>query len=182
MKILIFISGLFLLSINLFAQESREEKIRYTNPVDEYKENSNYVPEGYSIKGNFERIEVFRFKYMSDLLTGIDSLVKMNNIKNAVILSGIGSVKGFHIHTVSNSIFPSKNMFVKNPKFPADILSMNGYVINGKVHAHITLANPDKSFGGHLEYGTEVFTFAIVTLGVFDENVNLENMDNKHYR
>ena len=67
---------------------------------------------------------------------------------------------------MTNRTFPSKNTYVKNPTAAADVISMNGYVIRGKVHAHMTMATPDKAFGGHLESGTTVFTFAIVTLGV----------------
>jgi predicted DNA-binding protein with PD1-like motif len=59
---------------------------------------------------------------------------------------------------------------------------MNGYVVDGRVHAHITLANPDKAFGGHLEAGTEVFTFAVVTLGVLADGVDLKRVDDKTYR
>ena len=55
-------------------------------------------------------------------------------------------------------------------------------VIDGKIHAHVTLANPDKAFGGHLEAGTTVFTFAIVTLGVLDASADLSRMDDKTYR
>jgi hypothetical protein len=46
----------------------------------------------------------------------------------------------------------------------------------------MTLANPEKAFGGHLEPGTSVFTFAIVTLGVFDNSVDLSRVDDKTYR
>ena len=73
-------------------------------------------------------------------------------------------------------------MMVKDPKAPADLIGMNGYIINGKIHAHITLANPDKAFGGHLEPGTSVFTFAIVTLGILDDGVDLSKVDDKAYR
>ena len=59
---------------------------------------------------------------------------------------------------------------------------MNGYVIGGRVHAHITLTNADHAFGGHLEAETRVFTFAIVTLGVFDDTVDLRRVDDKTYR
>jgi uncharacterized protein len=99
-----------------------------------------------------------------------------------VILAGAGSVRGYHVHQVSNRTFPSKNLFVKNPTAPADLIGMNGYIINGKVHAHMTLANPDKAFGGHLEPGTSVFTFAIVTLGILDDSVDLNKIDDKTYR
>jgi len=59
---------------------------------------------------------------------------------------------------------------------------MNGYVINGRVHAHATFANPDKAFGSHLERGTEVFTFAVVTLGVLNDQTDLSRVDDKNYR
>jgi predicted DNA-binding protein with PD1-like motif len=59
---------------------------------------------------------------------------------------------------------------------------MNGYVIDSKLHAHMTLANPEKAFGGHLEPGTTVFTFAIVTLGVLGDETDLRQVDDKSYR
>jgi predicted DNA-binding protein with PD1-like motif len=71
---------------------------------------------------------------------------------------------------------------VKNPTDPADITSVNGYIIDGRVHAHITFADPDKAFGGHLEPGTSVFTFAVVTVGVFKDGIELSHMDDKNYR
>jgi hypothetical protein len=59
---------------------------------------------------------------------------------------------------------------------------MNGFIMNGKLHPHITLAVPDKAFGGHLEPGTSVFTFAIVTVGVLPDNLELSKLDDKNYR
>ncbi len=73
-------------------------------------------------------------------------------------------------------------MYEKDPTAPADLIGMNGYIIDGAVHAHMTLANPEKAFGGHLEPGTNVFTFAIVTIGVFDNGVDLSRADDKSYR
>jgi len=99
-----------------------------------------------------------------------------------VILSGAGSVRGYQLHQVSNRTFPSKNVFVKNDAAPADMIAMNGYVIDGKVHAHMTLAIPERAFGGHLEPGTQVFTFAIVTLGVLNSGVDFSRLDDKTYR
>lgn len=86
------------------------------------------------------------------------------------------------MHVVSNRTFPSKNVFIKDPTAPADLTGINGYVIDGRVHAHVTLADSDKAFGGHLEPGTTVFTFAIVTLGVFGDGVDMSRVDDKAYR
>ncbi len=125
---------------------------------------------------------MLRFKYQVDLLAGIQDMVKQQGIKNAVILSAFGSVRGYQIHDVTNRTFPSKDTFVKDPTMPADIAGMSGFVMNGRVHPHITLATPEKAFGGHLEPGTTVFTFAVVTLGVLPDNLDVTKLDDKNYR
>ncbi len=163
-------------------QETRREETKSTTSFDDSKPNSSQVPDAYAISGQFQRIVVVRLKYKADLLAGIESTVKAEKIRNGVILSGIGSVRGYHFHTVSNRTFPSKNVFVKDPTAPADLVTMNGYIIDGRVHAHVTLSNPDKAFGGHLEPGTEVFTFAVVTIGVLGDKTDLSRVDDKAYR
>ena len=166
----------------LSAQQTRTEVPNPTTPADDAKANSDKIPEVYAIPGSFKQVLVLRFKFKTDLLAGIEKMVKEHSIKNAVILSAIGSVRNWHIHAVSNRDFPSKNMFAKDPTEPADIAGMNGYVINGRVHAHITLSTMDKAFGGHLEPGTNVFTFAVITLGIMTDNVDFAHLDDKAYR
>ncbi|HTS29090.1 MAG TPA: PPC domain-containing DNA-binding protein [Bryobacteraceae bacterium] len=174
---------LFALAAAVCAQQTRREIVNAApTPAEDAKPNSDQVPDVYALSGHFERVVILRFKYDVDLLAGIEKMVKQEKIRNAVILSAAGSVRGYQVHQVSNRTFPSKNMFVKDPTAPADLIGMNGYVINGKVHAHITLANPEKAFGGHLEPGTSVFTFAIVTIGVLDDSVDLSKVDDKTYR
>jgi uncharacterized protein len=164
-----------------FAQETRQTNIRRSaNPADDTKANSNQVPDVYAITGHFDRIVVLRFKYKTDLLAGLEKMVKQENIRNGVILSAVGSVRGYQFHTVSNRTLPSQDTFVKNPTEPADLVSMNGYVIDGRLHPHMTLATPDKVIAGHLEPGTEVFTFAIVTIGVMND-VDFRHLDDKSY-
>jgi predicted DNA-binding protein with PD1-like motif len=149
---------------------------------DDAKPNSDKVPDVYAISGQFKRILVFRFKYDTDLLAGLEKMVKQQNIKNAVILAGAGSVRNYHVHSVSNRTLPSKNIFTKDPTAPADIVSMNGYIVNGAVHAHMTLTTGEKAFGGHLEPGTNVFTFGIITVGVMSDEVDFTHLDDKSYR
>jgi uncharacterized protein len=174
--------GLLALSGIVIAQPTRTEVVKSRTPADDAKPNSDKVPEVYAIAGQFERILVLRFKYEADLLAGLEKMVKENHVRNAVILSGIGSLRGYHVHVVSNRTFPSKNLFIKDPTAPADLTNMNGYVIDGRVHAHVTLANADKAFGGHLEAGTTVFTFAVITVGVLPDGVDLSRLDDKTYR
>jgi predicted DNA-binding protein with PD1-like motif len=166
----------------LAAAETRTEVVRATTSTLDAKPNSDAVPDVYAIEGKFERVVVLRFKHQADLLAGLERMVKEKNIRNAVIIAAIGSVRSYHIHVVSNRTFPSKNLFIKNPEASADITNMSGYVIDGQLHPHITLATDKQAFGGHLEAGTEVFTFAAVTIGVFADGVDLKRLDDKTYR
>jgi predicted DNA-binding protein with PD1-like motif len=162
-------------------QPTRTEAVSAAQATDTMA-NSQAVPDVYSLTGQFERVVVLRFKYQTDLLAGLENMVANEKIRNAVILAGTGSVRNYHFHVVSNRTFPSTNIFVKDTTAPAEIVSMNGYVIDGRVHAHITLSDAGKAFGGHLEPGTNVFTFAIVTVGVFREGIDLRRIDDKSYR
>ena len=79
----------------LQAQPTRTEVTKATTPADDSKANSDKVPDVYAVSGQFERVLVLRFKYQADLLAGIESMVKQQKIRNAVILSGIGSVRNY---------------------------------------------------------------------------------------
>jgi hypothetical protein len=182
MKRLVLILAVMTLAGVAGAQETRTEVTKATTPADDSKPNSDAVPDVYAINGQFDHVLIVRFKYQTDLLTGLENMVKQQKIRNAVILSAIGSVRGYHVHSVSNRTFPTKDTFVKDPTAPADLVGMNGYIIDGRVHAHLTLSNPDKAFGGHLERGTEVFTFAVVTVGVLKDGIDLSRVDDKTYR
>ncbi len=164
------------------AQRTRTETVHPTTPAEDSKANSASVPDVYAINTQFQRIVILRFKYKTDLLAGLEKAVKEQKIKNAVILAGAGSLRNYHIHTVGNSTFPSKNIYIKDPTMPVDLASMNGYVIDGRVHTHVMITYADQSFGGHLEPGSEVFTFAILTLGVLADGADLSRIDDKTYR
>ena len=165
----------------LAAQETRRTVIQPQNPADAAKENSRAVPDGYAITGHFDRVVVLRFKYKTDLLACMERMVKQEHIQNGVILSGIGALRGYHVHQVNNRTMPVQEIYEKNPTQPVDLVSMNGYIVNGRIHAHMTLGTADRAIAGHLEPGNEVFTFAIVTIGVMND-ADLGKVDDKTYR
>lgn len=102
-----------------------------------------------------------------DVLEGLQAAVRENNIQNAVILAGVGSVISHHFHVIASTINPPKEYFTKGDA-AADILNLNGMIINGRVHAHITFSNEKVAYGGHLEKGCEVLTFSAITLAEID--------------
>ena len=151
------------------------------NPTDDTKPNSSAVPDAYALSGHFDRIVVIRIKNGADLLKGMMKVVQEQKIQNGVILAGIGSLRGYEVHQISNRNLPTQDTFEKDPMQPADLVSMNGYIIDGRIHAHVTLGTPDHVIAGHLEENTEVYTYAMVTVGVMSDT-NLARIDDKSYR
>ncbi|MGA2570437.1 MAG: PPC domain-containing DNA-binding protein [Terracidiphilus sp.] len=179
----LFVVALLASCLALPAQETRWEVSYATgNPAVDSVPNSPGVPDVFAVSGHLQRIVVLRFKFGTDLLAGLQKMIAQEKIKNAVILSAFGSVRGYQLHVVSNRDMPAKILFVKNPTAPADIVGMSGMIMNGRAHPHITLASGDKSFGGHLEPDTTVFTFAVVTLGVLDDSLDMTRFDDSSYR
>jgi predicted DNA-binding protein with PD1-like motif len=138
------------------------------------------TPVAHTISSDFSRVVVIRLKNGTDLLEGLQKAVEQQKIKNAVILSGIGSLTDYHVHTVDNRTFPPKSVFMKDD-VPTDLLTVTGYVIDGRIHCHITFTTDKKALGGHLEPDTKAFTFAIITLGVLEEPVNLQRFDDYNW-
>jgi len=114
-----------------------------------------------------DRLVVVRVKNGVDLLKALEEAVQREKIRNAVILSAIGSVTTYHVHMVDNTTLPPKDVFLKGDK-PYDIGSTQGYIVDGRVHCHIVLGDKKGTLAGHLEPGNKVFTFAAITLGILD--------------
>ena len=128
----------------------------------------------------FERVEIIRMKSGTDLLDGLNLAMKDKKIINGVILAGIGSVSDYRFHVVSDKNLPPAEEFPV-ASTPMDIVSAQGYILNGRVHAHIAFSDENSMTGGHLEKGTKALTFFIVTIGVLPDSLNLANLDNYRY-
>jgi len=122
-------------------------------------------------RSQIKNLIFIRLNPNDDILLSLREAVEKNNIKNAVILSGFGSVNTHHYHVVSTRVNPPVDLFVKGEK-ASDIINVNGCIINGRVHAHITHSDKDIAFGGHLELGVHVLTFLTIILGEVDYDFN----------
>jgi len=135
------------------------------------------IPDVHIVTSEFERIEIIRMRSGTDMLKGLNEAVQEKNIKNAVILAGIGSVTDYHFHVVSDKKLPPAEEFPK-ASVPKDLISVQGYILNKRVHAHITLSDENSVIGGHLEPGTKALTFFIITIGVLPDDLDIEYLDN----
>jgi predicted DNA-binding protein with PD1-like motif len=129
-----------------------------------------------TISTEFQSVAIIRLGTGTDMLDGLNQAVKDQSIENGVFLSGIGSVSAYHVHVVSDQNLPPAQ---EHPRASVamDLTSVQGYVLNGRVHAHITLADENSMIGGHLEKGTRALTFIIVTVGVLPDSLELDHLD-----
>src|SRR5689334_14935564 len=99
MRPLIVILSFLMIANAATAQSTRTEVTNATSSAEDSKTNNSAVPDVYALSGQFDRVVVLRFKYQTDLLAGLERMVKEQKIRNGVILAGIGSVRGWHLHT-----------------------------------------------------------------------------------
>jgi len=168
----VFAGSAYLAPSAMWASESSAPAAKPTCATAE----EGAAPPVHTVTSNFSRIVVVRLKRDADLLDGLKTAVAQEKIKNAVILSGAGSLTSYRVHVVGNTVFPPTNAFFQGSG-PYDLLTTTGYIIDGRVHAHIAFSNTEKTLGGHLEPGTRVFTFAIITLGALAEPASLQRFD-----
>ncbi len=112
---------------------------------------------------NSGRLILVRMDTGDDILRSLTAAAEQHGIKNGVILGEIGSIQSYHIHIVDTTDLPPHDVFLKGDG-PFDILALNGLILEGRVHAHITFGDTAKALGGHLEEGCRILSFSVAYL------------------
>lgn len=179
---MILVAGIFIVVITCKSALKDQEVDKSGYEGEMIEEVQDTVPSVYTISSDIKRVVIVRLKNRTDLLDGLNEAVKKEGIKNGVILHGIGSVISYHIHAVSETTdFPTVNVFMEE-EGPFDVLNVNGFIFNSRVHAHITLSDLNTTIGGHLEPGTLAYTFLIISIGVLDDALDMSQFDNWRWR
>ncbi len=121
------------------------------------------------------RFLMLRLNPEDDVLDSIRAAVRENEIRNGIIVSGVGSLNRYRVHVVNKPVLPTEDVFFEG-EGPFDILTITGAVLEGRVHAHITFSNTERALGGHLEEGCTVLTFALIVLAETPD-VEIEGWD-----
>jgi uncharacterized protein len=112
---------------------------------------------------NVSRVVTIRLNPGDDVLLSLREAVQKANVRSGVILNGIGSLTRYHVHVVKTTHLPPGDVFWEG-EGPFDILNITGFVIDGRVHAHLTFSNTEMAMGGHMEEGCRVLTFSLITI------------------
>jgi len=117
---------------------------------------------------DIKRVVMVRLNPGEEILDKLQEAVKQEKIQSGIIMNGLGSVQRYKYHVVADQNLPPLEAFPAADE-PRDILAFSGIIINGRVHAHITLSDSRKAEGGHLEPGTKVLTFTMVFIAEMDK-------------
>jgi len=139
------------------------------------------APPAYTMTAPVTRMVMIRLRNGTDVLEGLKQGVAEQGIRNAVIVGGFGSLIRYHVHVVTTQELPTVDGFVKVDR-PQDVLNVSGYVIDGRLHPHITLADQETAMGGHIEPDTHVLTFLNVALAVLPDDASLDRFDDWQWR
>ena len=120
------------------------------------------------------RVVVLNLKRGDLLLESIRDHVKEAGIKNAVLVTIVGSLSKLVYHRPLNFAASAEDEFI-TVNAPMEIGSVKGTVINGEPHFHIVAADLEKTHVGHLEEGTEVLYLAEIVLCEI-EGLNIQRL------
>jgi len=109
------------------------------------------------------RVHILRVDPGEDVSASLRALCEAEGIRQAVILGGYGTLAASHLHWVAHNRIPTDNVFARTAG-GIEILAMNGLVVGGDPHVHITLSTPDGAYGGHLEPGCIAYVLCEVFL------------------
>ncbi len=91
------------------------------------------------------KIHILRIDPGEDLLLSVRKFLAESGLRQAVVMSGYGTLAAYSLHWVEHNHIPTNNLFRKG-EGGIEILAMNGLVVDGKPHIHMALSNPDGAF------------------------------------
>ncbi len=109
------------------------------------------------------RIIIISLQKGEKILESIEQELKKWGIENAVMLSGVGSLRKVSYHYIENTNDWPTNKFIVADR-PIELAAIQGMVLNGVPHLHIVSSDMDNYFVGHLENGCEVQYLAEILL------------------
>jgi uncharacterized protein len=103
-----------------------------------------------------KKIHILRVDPGEDVLDSVKQFLKQSNLRQAVVMSGYGTLAKYNLHWVASNRLPIERLF-GHGEGGIEVLSLNGIVVDGEPHLHVALGTPKGAFGGHLEPGCIVY-------------------------
>ena len=126
----------------------------------------------------FGRIVILSFDRGEKLREGIRNKLKELGIRNAVLVSAIGTFQKARFHRIkTTNLDPEDEIFEIDA--PMELSSVDGLVADGEPHFHMVFQDLERAYAAHLEDGSEVCYLAEVVLAEL-KGVELTRIRNEH--
>lgn len=109
-----------------------------------------------------------------DVLDCIQRETQRLGLRYGVVVSGIGALRKAVYHRITTLKDEPANEFV-TVEAPIEMSALQGLIIDGEAHLHITCCSGDGAFAGHLERGCEVQYLAEICI----EEIRAEDLTRK---
>jgi predicted DNA-binding protein with PD1-like motif len=104
-----------------------------------------------------------------ELLESIKAVIKSHDIRDGVVVSGIGTLKRCYMHYVNTTTFPAENKFYVVDE-PLEVGSICGLIADYEPHLHMVAGCRDqRTYSGHVEPGCVVLYLAEVLIMRLDD-------------
>ena len=110
------------------------------------------------------RIFVLSLEPGDYVLESIKELAKKEKVKDAVVVSAVGTLDQYRIHYVLTTGFPPQNRFEHWKDKPLELASVNGVIADGEPHLHVVVSDSEKAYAGHLEEGCRTLYLAEIVI------------------
>jgi predicted DNA-binding protein with PD1-like motif len=102
------------------------------------------------------RVHILRIDPGEDVLCSVIEFLGKTRVQQAIVMGGYGTLAAHCLHWVTHNRIPSENV-VGRSEGGIEILGMNGLVVDGQPHIHVTLATQEGAYGGHMEEGCTAY-------------------------
>ncbi|MBN1291829.1 MAG: DNA-binding protein [Candidatus Latescibacteria bacterium] len=130
------------------------------------------------VSEGFGRIIILSFDRGEKLREGIRDKMAELGIKNAVLVSAIGTFEKARFHRITTTKPDSENE-VFTIEGPMELAAVDGIVADGEPHFHMVFQDMDRAYAAHLEDGSIICYLAEIVLAEI-KNVELTRKPNEY--
>lgn len=110
------------------------------------------------------RTFILRLDQGDMVLESIKNLISKEKIKDAFVISGIGTLDKCVLHMVTTIGYPPKEYFKKWEDEPLELVSIDGIVADSEPHLHAVVSDTKQAYAGHLEDGCRILYLGEIVL------------------
>ena len=126
----------------------------------------------------FGRVFLLKLERGENLLESVCTVIERENIKYGVIVSGVATLEHASFHRIRNcNEIPEDEMIEMDG--PYEVSSLQGAIINGEPHIHMTFSDLEETRAVHLEPGSVVLYTAEVMIAEISGFKNIKRSKNE---